>query len=510
MRILALKPGHDGAIACLEDGVLRFSIEAEKNNFTRYCDLQAHTSMYAFQRLDGPPDVVALGGWLGHDKFSAKYVGLTPDTIVTGQISMFGRKAMYFSSSHERSHILGAFAMTSWPNRTPCYALVWEGGFGSFYEIDENLSITRLAQVMAKPGERYVYPYLVAWSECRQNTAGGLAGTVMALAAFGGTGTPTRHERAFIDAILALPDDHQFDRRAYSQTPYFDIGIEAPAAKSLYRRLADAIFDRFYAFAEAHMTKQLPLLISGGCGLNCEWNSRWRDSGLFPEIFVPPCANDSGSAIGTAVDAQFRLTGDPKITWDVYAGDDFIVDCVPPDDFEEHLYSPVDVARYLAAGHVLAWVQGRYEIGPRALGHRSIIASPFDSDMRHRLNTIKCRQHFRPVAPVVLESDVSRHFEWNGASPYMLYFQNVRDQKLRAITHVDNSARVQTVTASQNSQLYQLLVEFRTQTGNGVLCNTSLNYPGRGFINQMTDLVDFVRARRLDGFVVDDRFFLRR
>jgi len=80
------------------------------------------------------------------------------------------------------------------------------------------------------------------------------------------------------------------------------------------------IFDVFYQFAKANMKKRMPIVIAGGCGLNCDWNTNWKDTGLFSEVFVPPVANDSGSAIGTAVDAQFRFTGNPKIEWDVYSG----------------------------------------------------------------------------------------------------------------------------------------------------------------------------------------------
>src|SRR2546430_3467713 len=89
---------------------------------------------------------------------------------------------------------------------------------------------------------------------------------------------------------------------------------------------SQAIFERFLAVADRELPAGYPLLIAGGCGLNCDWNSQWRGSGLFPAVFVPPCANDSGSAIGTAVDAQQHFTGDAKITWSVYSGPEFVHD----------------------------------------------------------------------------------------------------------------------------------------------------------------------------------------
>ena len=167
------------------------------------------------------------------------------------------------------------------------------------------------------------------------------------------------------------------------------------------------------------------------------------------------------------------------------------------------------VAEFLEEGNIIAWVQGRYEIGPRALGNRSILASPFKSQIRARLNKIKQRESYRPIAPVCIESDVSNLFDWKGSSPYMLYFQKVKDAKLDAITHVDQTARVQTVTQNQNFRLYQLLLSFKQRTGYGVLCNTSLNYKHLGFINRMSDLIKFILQRNLDGFVVDDKFYIR-
>jgi len=128
--------------------------------------------------------------------------------------------------------------------------------------------------------------------------------------------------------------------------------------------------------------------------------------------------------------------------------------------------------------------------------------------MRDRLNEIKVREPYRPIAPVCLEEDVSEHFDWNGPCPYMLYFQKVHNTRLGAVTHVDGSARVQTVSKTDNSQLHALLCEFKKITGIGVLCNTSLNFPGRGFINRTSDLIEYVGDWKLDGFVLDDRLYI--
>ena len=126
--------------------------------------------------------------------------------------------------------------------------------------------------------------------------------------------------------------------------------------------------------------------------------------------------------------------------------------------------------------------------------------------MRARLNRIKQREDFRPIAPICLEEDVEKHFDWSGPSPYMLYFQPVRDLGLEAVSHVDTTARVQTVRADQNAAMHALLTRFRARTGTGVLCNTSLNYPGSGFINRTSDLYHYCRTYGVDAFVYEGRF----
>lgn len=162
----------------------------------------------------------------------------------------------------------------------------------------------------------------------------------------------------------------------------------------------------------------------------------------------------------------------------------------------------------LEKGLILGWVSGRYEIGPRALGNRSILAAPFDEATRIRLNNIKQREQFRPIAPVCLESDAARWFGCTGASPHMLYTFRATTDALRAVTHVNGTARLQTVTAVSNAPLYDLLVEFKRRTGYGVLCNTSLNFNGKGFINNIRDLAEFVSDHALDGFVIGGRAYL--
>ena len=289
------------------------------------------------------------------------------------------------------------------------------------------------------------------------------------------------------------------------------MGVNDPEFRNFAGIFSDRLFDVFYNFARTNMRKKLPLIIAGGCGLNCDWNSKWQDSGLFSEIFIPPVANDSGSAIGTAIDAQFHFTGNPKIEWTVYSGLEFQTG----DAFDESHYDIYhldygQIADMLANDLILGWANGKYEIGPRALGNRSILAAPFGEATKERLNNIKQREQFRPIAPVCLLEEAERWFGCAHESPHMLFTYRPTTSALAAVTHVNGTARLQTVTSTTNKELHDLLTAFKVRTGYGVLCNTSLNFNGRGFINNIADLSTYALKHGLDGFVAEGRAYLRK
>ncbi|WP_294203266.1 carbamoyltransferase C-terminal domain-containing protein [uncultured Sphingomonas sp.] len=521
MRILSYNPGHDGAFAYVENGRLAFSIEAEKGSRYRHSLLSVPDAFDALAELRAIPDVLCKGGWWPGDaprdgELMADYCGSDPDQVIVGKRPFLGTTVDFFSSSHERSHLLCAFGMSDLPKGTPCYALLWEGVVGAFYEIDDELRIKKIADVMPEPGHRYAMLYALADPTFNLQTEGfsrlSDAGKLMALASFSKRGKATDEEERI--ASFLLQDCKQLrpqDCEALKDTSYYNVGLEDDEFRNFAGIFSDRLFERFSRFADRKLKRGMPLLISGGCGLNCDWNSKWRGSGLFSEVFVPPVANDSGSAIGTAVDAQFHFTGNPKIAWDVYSGSNFLHD-EPVDSalFDELDPSPETIAAMLAGGLILGWVNGRYEIGPRALGNRSILAAPFKASTRERLNAIKQREQFRPIAPVCLEDDAKEWFGCSHPSPFMLYTYRASTDALAAVTHVNGTARLQTVSASSNRSLFDLLVAFKSRTGYGVLCNTSLNFKHRGFINSISDLSEYTLQHQLDGFAIDGRAYILR
>jgi hydroxymethyl cephem carbamoyltransferase len=518
MNILSYNIGHDGALAYLKDGHLEFSIEAEKNSNWRHSPISSSDVFYALSKIDETPDIICTGGWWPRDHYEylygshVQYRGVSKSDVIIDQQRLLGKSIQYFSSSHERSHLLCAFGMSGLPKGTPCYALVWEGEIGAFYEIDSSLNITLLADVLNQVGNRFALLYGLADPTFPKDGAFPRvedAGKLMALASFSNRSTPSTDETKLLDFLLNGPRRELSAYQDLVNSRHYNVGLDDPEFRNFAGIYSEKIFDVFYQFAQANMRKRLPLIIVGGCGLNCDWNTKWKETRLFREIFVPPVANDSGSAIGTAIDAQFHFTGNPKISWDVYSGLAFDMNY----SFDAALYDFFEVddektADMLANDLILGWVNGKYEIGPRALGNRSIIAAPFNEIIKTRLNVIKQREQFRPIAPVCLEEDAAQWFGCDQPSPHMLYTFSARTDALAAVTHVNKTARIQTVSSTTNKSMYNLLIAFKARTGYGVLCNTSLNFNGRGFINKINDLSIYTIEHNLDGFIVEGRCYV--
>ena len=163
MKILSYNPGHDGAIAHLVDGRLEMSLEAEKDSNYRHSSISAPDVLSAIGELEETPDAICMGGWWprDHHEFvhgsinNAGYRGVAKEEFIVGERRFLRKSVRYFSSSHERSHILCAFGMSPLPKGTRCYALVWEGVIGAFYEVDADLNVTPVADVLNQPGNRY-------------------------------------------------------------------------------------------------------------------------------------------------------------------------------------------------------------------------------------------------------------------------------------------------------------------------------------------------------------------
>jgi len=301
---------------------------------------------------------------------------------------------------------------------------------------------------------------------------------------------------------------------------------------------------------EAHrLTGSKNLCLAGGVALNCVANGLIEREGPFENIWIQPASGDAGSALGIAL-AAANLLGDERVPARANGGDGmhggYLGPAFDDNDIKAVLdaygavYERMDddalissVADALAADDIVGWFQGRMEFGPRALGNRSILGNPASASMQKTLNMkIKYRESFRPFAPAVLKEDARTFFQFDGDSPYMLIVApvlnehrlalseadksktgldrlNVVRAKLPAITHVDYSARIQTVTPDSNKRFYDLISAFKDRTGNGVLVNTSFNVRDEPVVCSPEDAYRCFMATEMDMLAVGN-FVLRK
>ena len=264
------------------------------------------------------------------------------------------------------------------------------------------------------------------------------------------------------------------------------------------------------------------LAMAGGVALNCVMNSKLRDAGIFERVWVQPAAGDAGTGLGAAlwVDSQQRGAVATR-TWSmehVYLGPAYDDDAIEQAlrwaklPYRRHPSSAALVdaaAQILADNRIVGWFQGRMEFGPRSLGARSILASPIDPEMQARLNELKDREDFRPVAPAVPHEDLGAWFSPaaanDGASPFMLFVYDVapgQAARIPSACHTDRTARVQTVHADTNPRFHALLKAFGSRTGVPVLVNTSFNVRGEPIVCTPRNAIEAFYSTPLDALVI--------
>lgn len=357
---------------------------------------------------------------------------------------------------------------------------------------------------------------------------------VMALAALG----QPRYREAFAEAVQ-VHGDGQFriaplDLDALVGPPRRRGATLTQAHFDLAASLQESLEHTVLALARwlREVSGERYLAMAGGVALNCVMNARLRDSGIFDAVWVQPAAGDAGTALGAAlwVDGTQRAPSGPRDgvqplaarpaaepLADVYLGPAFDEEQIETLlRWSKTPYRRLDageltqaVAALLAQDCIVGWFQGRMEFGPRALGARSILASPLKADMQARLNELKDREDFRPVAPVLPQEALPDWFEPaqanGGRSPFMLFVYNVHAEladRIPACCHTDQTARVQTVDAATNPLLHDLLNAFGRMTGVPVLINTSFNVRGEPIVCTPRDALQAFASTPLDALAI--------
>jgi carbamoyltransferase len=294
------------------------------------------------------------------------------------------------------------------------------------------------------------------------------------------------------------------------------VGAHADLAASVQIRLEEVLLD-LARWVHAK-TGDRYLTMAGGVALNCVANARIAREGPFERVWVQPAAGDAGTSLGAALFAA-RKHGDRVEPMRTAAlgrewSDEELARALDSANVEYERPANIarEVAEILADDGVVGWFQGRSEFGPRALGHRSLLANPKYPDNLERLNNIKGREQFRPVAPMVLAEHAAEIFEGQLPSPYMLFTHRVKPQWREAIAaavHVDGTARVQTVDAVDEPLVAQMLREFDRLTGVPVVINTSFNTAGRPMVDAPRDALECFGSSPIDALAIGP-FLLRR
>lgn len=344
-------------------------------------------------------------------------------------------------------------------------------------------------------------------------------GKLMGLAPYGQPGAyrhrifDIRDGRVFVDYDW-MSEFRERRRSAEDFTRRFQ--YFADIARMVQTEIERALIELARARHALHPSRNL--CFAGGVALNAVANARILNETPFERMFVPPAADDSGLAVGCAYYGWHAILERDRVRHDgsPFLGRSYDTDAA---QIERALQTVGDsatitrpgdlmaaMAEVLAGGKTLAWCRGGAEFGPRALGHRSILADPRRPELRDYINAqIKLREDFRPFAPAVLAEEANTYFELDRDSPYMLFVVPVREAwrtRIAAVVHVDGTARVQTVRREGDETFHALLSAFRARTGIGVLLNTSLNRRGQPIVESPVEAAELFRDTGLHGLVV--------
>ena len=312
-------------------------------------------------------------------------------------------------------------------------------------------------------------------------------------------------------------------RKRDSKTEQIHLDIAASAQKVLEEILLKMVR---HIYDQTHIKN---LCLGGGVALNGVANKRIIDEGPFENVHIPPSPGDAGSAVGCAQYLYYSQLKNKRIIKsdqndmvreNVYVGPSFtdekIREFLDTNKIKYEILTDESLlqttADLISQGNIVGWFQGKMEWGPRALGNRSILADPRDPKMKDILNEkIKHRESFRPFAPSILEEYVQEYFEIEITSPYMLLVAKVKQpEKIPAVTHVDGTGRVQTVSRSSNQLYYDLISQFHKLTGVPVIVNTSMNVMGEPIVNSPDQAYNMIVKTDMDCIVMGKNIIFKK
>ncbi|MDN5217513.1 carbamoyltransferase [Fulvivirgaceae bacterium BMA12] len=539
---------HDSACCILKDGILEAAVQEER--FTRrknesalpkqaflYCLEEAKISINHIDCIayyEDPVKKFARQLWSGMDIITSETIhDFNPNQVEQQLREELGYKGLIKFYEHHMSHAASSFFYSGFKEA----AILTIDGVGEWatttYGLGTGNRIELFEEVSFPDSLGLLYSTITNYLGFKVNSG---EYKVMGLAPYGKpiyadkvrtliTSENTGHyrlnlkyfdfmqgERMYSDELIELfglpPRIHESE----ITQEHKDI------AKSLQIVLEEVLLEKAQYLHQK--TGARNLCMAGGVALNCVANGNILRKGPFERMFVQPAANDAGCSLGAAALAYIDLSNNDmkRPLTHVYLGPQFGANSIERllqstslkyTDYRGNTNELMHItAKKLAAGKVIGWYNGRMEFGPRSLGARSILADPRDPAMRDRINAmVKKREAFRPFAPAVLESRMQEHFDLNHPSRFMLETcQVISSLYLPAITHVDGSARVQTVSRETNARFADLLTAFDNITGCPILLNTSFNVRNEPIVNSPEDALACFINTDIDCLILEDFF----
>ncbi|MBF0397166.1 MAG: carbamoyl transferase [Desulfobacterales bacterium] len=563
MKILGIHCyGHDTAAALVIDGQLTAAVEEERLSRIKhdnslplksiqYCLNEAHLSMDQI-------DLIALSQ--SHNRlFKEKYLRFTIDNFPFANgifqeslgnitkilnIEQELRKSLNYNGNieemnHHMCHLASAFYQSGF-EESACISIDGLGEIESTvigYGEKNNIKIIQSTNYPDSLG--LFYSAITDYLGFQHHSS---EGTVMALASFGNPDEkiPMKHktysevfremiwwnERGTFNMDLSW-FNYPFTRIGWVSSKFIDcFGPKRKKEDKIsdhHKNIAAGLqksFEQIYLniirYAQLK-TGSCNLSLAGGCALNCIANGKIFENTNFKDVYIQPAASDSGTAIGAALLASYEhnksLKRFPRINhtyWGPSFNNEDIQKVLENENISYKLLNStsIEAAKMLSQGKIIGWFQGRMEFGPRALGNRSILAAPFPQEIKDKINfEVKHREPFRPFAPSLIFEQFNKIYKLNIDSPFMIVATSVHDEwinKIKATIHVDNTARVHTVTKDRNLKYYELINEFYRLTSIPLILNTSFNDKGEPIVCSPKDALKTMKATNLDALFIGD------
>ena len=462
--VLGLNFGHDGSVCVVKNGKLETAISTER--ITKKKKQESFTDEVVEYVLKSSNLSLDDIDCVATNDFKQEIFG---NECLVDELVIKNKKFKTYIIPHHLAHCASAYYTSSF-NEAYCFSMDCSMGK---VEANSLVAYGKGNQLIAEycPATMIGVLYGEVTEKLGLGTALHKAGTTMGLASYG---TP-----------------FDFDFKSYSEDIKHKMNVAAT--------IQDLFEKEVLHYINQIDNKTDNLCLSGGSFLNCNANSKIVKNSKFKKFHHFPACGDDGTSVGSALYVSHHILNIPRHNYEVQ---DL---CYTGKKYESQTPDYEFIAKQLAAGKIIGWFQGRSEFGPRALGNRSILADPRNFHNRELINhVVKNREWFRPFAPVVLEEFYQDWFDFPISSPYMLYTSQVKQpEKIPAVTHIDGSARFQTINEKTNLHYYNLIKAFGDLTGVPVLLNTSLNGNGQPIVETENEAEEFFKNSNLDLMVIN-------